>query len=83
MYIYTYLYRIKEMRESLVTLAEAVRSKDELAKALGSEYEGLQKSAQRSAYTRRLQVFFLNLKAECIPRAGCRKCVANVLLMCC
>jgi hypothetical protein len=46
------------MRESLVTLAEAVRTKDELAKALGSEYEGLQKSAQRSAYTRRLQVFF-------------------------
>ncbi len=45
--------RIKEMRESLVTLADAVRSKDEKAKSLGSEYEGLQKSAQRSADTRR------------------------------
>ena len=56
--------RIKEMRESMVALADAVRSKDELAKALGSEYEGLPKSALRSSYTRRLQELSKNMQKQ-------------------
>jgi len=56
--------RIKEMREEMEVLADGVRAKDELAKALLAEYQALPKSALRSAYTRRLLELAKNMEKQ-------------------
>ena len=56
--------RIKEMRAEMETLADGVRAKDELVKALLKEHEALPKSALRSAYTRRLLELAKNMTKQ-------------------
>ena len=64
--------RIKEMRAEMETLADGVRAKDELVKALLKEHEALPKSALRSAYTRRLLELAKNMTKQSVMGESCQ-----------
>jgi len=56
--------KIKEMRDEMKDLAENVRVKDELARALLLEFEALPQAPQRASFTRRMMEIVKNMEKQ-------------------